>query len=63
MLSSMQELITSSIDRVDVSAHGRALIVTINTGTRNLKAYSAKLSLDSEGSQRDPSQGMYRLQP
>ena len=40
---------TGSIDRVDVNAHGQALIIDYkHKGTNDLKAYSAKLSLDSE---------------
>ena len=40
---------TGSIDRVDVNAHGQALIIDYkHKGTKDLKAYSAKLSLDSE---------------
>lgn len=40
---------TGSIDRVDVNAHGQALIIDYkHKGTSDLKAYSAKLSLDSE---------------
>ena len=39
---------TGSIDRVDVNAHGQALIIDYkHKGTNDLKAYSAKLSLDS----------------
>ena len=38
-----------SIDRVDVNAHGQALIIDYkHKNTKDLKAYSAKLSLDSE---------------
>ena len=41
--------LTGSIDRVDVNAHGQALIIDYkHKGTNDLKAYSAKLSLDSE---------------
>ena len=40
---------TGSIDRVDVNAHGQALIIDYkHKATKDLKAYSAKLSLDSE---------------
>ena len=40
---------TGSIDRVDVNAHGQALIIDYkHKSTNDLKAYSAKLSLDSE---------------
>lgn len=40
---------TGSIDRVDVNAHGQALIIDYkHKNTKDLKAYSAKLSLDSE---------------
>ena len=40
---------TGSIDRVDINAHGQALIIDYkHKGTNDLKAYSAKLSLDSE---------------
>ena len=40
---------TGSIDRVDVNAHGQALIIDYkHKNTNDLKAYSAKLSLDSE---------------
>ena len=40
---------TGSIDRVDVNAHGQALIIDYkHKGIKDLKAYSAKLSLDSE---------------
>ncbi len=40
---------TGSIDRVDVNAHGQALIIDYkHKVTKDLKAYSAKLSLDSE---------------
>ena len=40
---------TGSIDRVDVNAHGQALIIDYkHKATNDLKAYSAKLSLDSE---------------
>ncbi len=40
---------TGSIDRVDVNAHGQALIIDYkHKGTNDLKAYSTKLSLDSE---------------
>ena len=40
---------TGSIDRVDVNAHGQALIIDYkHKSTKDLKAYSAKLSLDSE---------------
>ena len=40
---------TGSIDRVDVNAHSQALIIDYkHKGTNDLKAYSAKLSLDSE---------------
>ena len=40
---------TGSIDRVDVNAHGQTLIIDYkHKGTNDLKAYSAKLSLDSE---------------
>ena len=40
---------TGSIDRVDVNTHGQALIIDYkHKGTNDLKAYSAKLSLDSE---------------
>lgn len=40
---------TGSIDRVDVNAHGQSLIIDYkHKGTNDLKAYSAKLSLDSE---------------
>ena len=39
---------TGSIDRVDVNAHGQALIIDYkHKNTKDLKAYSAKLSLDS----------------
>ena len=41
--------LTGSIDRVDVNAHGQALIIDYkHKATKDLKAYSAKLSLDSE---------------
>ena len=37
---------TGSIDRVDVNAHGQALIIDYkHKATKDLKAYSAKLSL------------------
>ena len=40
---------TGSIDRVDVNAYGQALIIDYkHKSTNDLKAYSAKLSLDSE---------------
>ena len=40
---------TGSIDRVDVNAHGQALIIDYkHKVTKDLNAYSAKLSLDSE---------------
>ena len=40
---------TGSIDRVDINAHGQALIIDYkHKATKDLKAYSAKLSLDSE---------------
>ena len=40
---------TGSIDRVDVNAHGQALIIDYkHKNTKDLKAYSAKLSLDNE---------------
>ena len=40
---------TGSIDRVDVNAHGQALIIDYkHKNTKDLKVYSAKLSLDSE---------------
>ena len=40
---------TGSIDRVDVNAHGQALIIDYkHKATKDLNAYSAKLSLDSE---------------
>ena len=40
---------TGSIDRVDVNAHGQALIIDYkHKATKDLKAYSAKQSLDSE---------------